>query len=178
MKIIIASKNPVKIQATLQAFRAMFPTESFEIEGVRVPSGVSAQPMSDQETWIGAVNRIENAKIHHPNADYWVGIEGGIIRHGNEMETFAWIIIQSPTLQGKARTCGFFLPPKVTALVEEGYELGHADDMVFGASNSKQTSGASGLLTGNVITRMTLYQPAVVLALIPFRNKALYKGEH
>ena len=174
MKIIIASKNPVKIQSTLQAFRAMFPAQDFEIEGISVPSGVADQPMSDQETWQGAINRVEKVKEIAPNADYWVGIEGGIILHGQEMETFAWIIIYSQTLKGKARTCGFFLPPKVAELVNQGYELGDADDMVFGASNSKQTSGASGLLTGNVINRTKLYQPAIVLALIPFKNEALY----
>ena len=175
MKIIIASKNPVKIQSTLQAFQAMFPTQPFEIEGVSVDSEVSNQPMSDQETLDGANNRVKNAKKQYPNADYWVGIEGGIIVNNGEMETFAWIIIHSKTMKGKARTCGFFLPPKVAALVRQGYELGDADDMVFGASNSKQTNGASGLLTGNVITRTKLYQPAVVLALIPFRNQALYQ---
>jgi len=53
-------------------------------------------------------------------------------------------------------------------------ELGEADDRVFERSNSKQTNGAIGLLTGNVIDRTTLYAPAVVFALIPFKNPELY----
>jgi hypothetical protein len=31
---------------------------------------------------------------------------------------------------------------------DEGLELGHADDLVFGRTNSKTTNGACGLLTG------------------------------
>ena len=53
-------------------------------------------------------------------------------------------------------------------------ELGEADDIVFGQSNSKQKSGAVGLLTGDIIDRKSLYEEAVVLALIPFKNEELY----
>jgi non-canonical (house-cleaning) NTP pyrophosphatase len=52
--------------------------------------------------------------------------------------------------------------------------LGEADDIVFGRSNSKQKEGAIGLLTGNVVDRAGLYEHAVILALVPFKNVALY----
>jgi non-canonical (house-cleaning) NTP pyrophosphatase len=58
--------------------------------------------------------------------------------------------------------------------VRQGMELGDADDAVFGRSNSKQANGAVGILTGNVIDRAELYEQAVVLALIPFKNPELY----
>ena len=45
---------------------------------------------------------------------------------------------------------------------------------MFGRTNSKQQNGAVGLLTGDVIDRIALYEPAVVLALVPFRNPRLY----
>jgi len=60
-KIIIASKNPVKINATLSGFQRMFPNEQFEIESVSVSSDVSDQPKSDSETFRGACNRANNA---------------------------------------------------------------------------------------------------------------------
>ena len=68
----------------------------------------------------------------------------------------------------------FYLPPQVAELVRQGVELGEADDIVFGQSNSKQASGAVGLLTGDVIDRAGLYEGAVILALIPFKNRQLY----
>ncbi|MEN0049906.1 MAG: DUF84 family protein, partial [Bacteroidota bacterium] len=57
-KIIVASKNPVKIKAALQGFQEMFPEGFFEAEGIAVPSGVSDQPMGNEETYQGAWNRV------------------------------------------------------------------------------------------------------------------------
>jgi non-canonical (house-cleaning) NTP pyrophosphatase len=38
----------------------------------------------------------------------------------------------------------------------------------------KQANGAIGILTGDVIDRTELYQHAVILALVPFKNDGLY----
>jgi len=59
-------------------------------------------------------------------------------------------------------------------LVGQGMELGHADDIVFQRSNSKQEDGAIGLLTRNLLDRAGLYEHAVLLALVPFFNLELY----
>ena len=174
-KIVVASKNPTKINAALNGFQEMFPNETFEATGISVPSGVSDQPIGDEETYQGAYNRAQGAKTAIPDADYWVGIEGGNIVIDKEMEVMAWIIVLSKTQMGKARTAGFYLPPRIVELVNEGYELGDADDMVFGVENSKQTGGSSGLLTDNVMTRIRFYTPAVILALIPFKKPRLYQ---
>ena len=53
-KVIIASKNPVKINATKKAFEEVF-NEHFEFEGVSADSSVSDQPMSNKETLQGAL---------------------------------------------------------------------------------------------------------------------------
>ena len=110
----------------------------------------------------------------YPNADYWIGIEGGVQPIGQEMAAFAWIVVRSKEMIGKGRTGTFFLPPAVVELIRQGKELGEADDIVFGRSNSKQDNGAVGLLTDNVIDRAQLYEHAMILALIPFKNEALY----
>ncbi len=173
-KIIIASKNPVKISAVKIGFEKVFSESTYEYEGVSVPSGVGDQPMSDAETLKGAMNRASNAKAHTSEASYWVGIEGGIEKVGADMMAFAWIVILSNDTIGKARTGAFFLPSKVVELIDEGKELGEADDIVFGHTNSKQQGGAVGLLTQNIIDRTSLYVNAVIMSLIPFKNKTLY----
>ena len=174
-RIIVASQNPVKTEAAQNGFAQMFPEIKFSVEGVSVPSGVTDQPLSDKETLLGATNRAEAAQIAEPEADFWVGMEGGIAKGEGGMEAFAWMVILSKNQKGMARTAGFFLPPSVTQLIDQGLELGEADDRVFGASNSKQKNGAVGLLTDNVMVRATLYTPAIILALIPFKNQELYK---
>lgn len=174
-KIIIASENPVKINATLSAFQKMFPVEHFEISGVSVSSGVNDQPLSDQETFQGAWNRAENAS-KETEADFWVGIEGGVEQKDAEMQSFAWVVVRSKDGRlGKARTAAFFLPSKVADLIKQGKELGEADDIVFGRENSKQINGAVGILTQDVITRESYYTDAIMLALIYFKNQDLYQ---
>lgn len=172
--IVLASRNPVKVRATLGGFRKIFPEREFRLESVSVPSGVGHQPRTDEETLRGADNRAASAARAAPQADFWVGIEGGIVDRGREMTAFAWIVVRSRELAGKSRTGTFQLPQPVARLIRQGHELGEADDVVFGRSNSKQQEGAVGLLTGNVIDRAALYEHAVVLALAPFKNPELY----
>jgi inosine/xanthosine triphosphatase len=184
--IVVASKNPVKLQAAREGFRRMFPGETLEMVPVSVPSEVSDQPISNQETLQGAFNRARTAQEKVPDADYWIGIEGGVEELANSLTdglpsvdlcAFAWVVVRSPALVGKGRTGTFFLPPRVAELVRQGKELGEADDIVFGRSNSKQENGAVGLLTGDVIDRAAFYEQAVVLALIPFKNVSLYASQ-
>jgi inosine/xanthosine triphosphatase len=172
-KVVVASKNPVKIESTRRAFVQMMPDE-FEFVGIDVESGVSAQPMTNDETFNGAMNRVKNvSKVE--DADYWVGIEGGLQDTNGEMEAFAWIVVMSKEGKiGKARSASFVLPEKLAALINEGMELGDADDKVFGLQNSKQKSGTVGTLTKELLTRTDYYESTAILALIPFVNESLY----
>lgn len=172
MQIVVASKNPVKINATNLGFSTYF--DDVKVRGVSVKSGVSDQPKSDEETLKGAENRVKNACSEFSDADYWVGIEGGICAKQGGLEAFAWIVIQSTQKTGKARTTTFQLPVKVAELIAKGYELGEANDRLFKQENSKQKTGAVGLLTNNKINRTALYKQAVELALVPFLNPELY----
>ncbi|MFK7923672.1 MAG: DUF84 family protein, partial [Bacteroidia bacterium] len=61
MKIIVASRNPIKVEATRMAFTEVFPDEVLKCEGISVASGVSDQPMDEAETKLGAINRVQNA---------------------------------------------------------------------------------------------------------------------
>jgi inosine/xanthosine triphosphatase len=175
-RIVVASLNQVKIDAALHGFRAMFPDQEFQAEGVTVPSGVRDQPMDDTETLHGATNRAKAVRALRPDADYWVGIEGGIDEIEGDMECFAWIVVLTRDRMTRSRTATFYLPHEIVVLVRQGIELGDADDRVFGRSNSKQQNGSVGILTQDVITRLTYYEHAVILALIPFKNPTLTFG--
>jgi len=175
-KVYIGSENPVKIECTRIGFKEIFKDIStFDFIGKSVSSGVSDQPMTSEETLAGANNRAKKLQLKYPDGDFFVGIEGGIQEIENEMEAFAWIVINSDILSGKAQTSTFQLPPKIVELIRQGVELGHADDIVFNRKNSKQGNGAVGILTHNVIDRIEYYRHAVILALIPFVNVKLYQ---
>ena len=180
--VIVASKNPVKIEAALDGFSRMFPSLAFDVRGTSVPSGVPDQPFTDNETLQGALNRARNAREAEPNADYWIGLEGGVDgdKSGDgPIQSFAWIAVVDKGEDGsvervcKARTSTYYLPEETAKLLRQGMELGHADDLVHGRTNSKQKSGSVGILTDDVLTRKSFYSQAVILALIPFKNTQL-----
>jgi inosine/xanthosine triphosphatase len=173
--VFIGSANPVKIECTKKGFSEVFgESVPFKFIGRSVDSGISDQPMSNVETLTGARNRAENLKKIFPNGDYYVGIEGGVQIVDGDMEAFAWVVIIHGDQIGKAQTSTFQLPPQIVGLINNGIELGHADDIVFRRNNSKQGNGAVGLLTGDVIDRVEYYRHAVILALVPFINKEYY----
>ncbi len=174
-KVIVASKNPVKIRAAEEGFRRMFPEEMFEFESVVTHSGVADQPFSDSETYRGALNRVRAAATLVPAAHFWIGIEGGIEERDGELAALAWVVIRSSDgRQGKGRSATFFLPERLAALVRSGRELGEASDELFDERNVKQGLGTVGLLSGGIIDRTHYYAHAVALALLPFRNAHLY----
>ena len=172
--VIVGSKNPVKIKSTENAFSNIF-DDSFIVQGLNVDSKVSAQPMGDVETYTGAYNRAFASKNAFPEADFWVGIEGGVDHVGEQMVAFAWmVILNNENTIGKAKTASFFLPEAINKMVSEGMELGEADDKLFRQRNSKENGGAVGILTNGVISRADYYQQALSLALIPFLKKEFY----
>lgn len=175
MNIVIASSNPVKIQAVFEAFQELFPQEEIICESISVPSGVSDQPTSNAETLEGALTRAHRAHDKMPNRDYWVGVEGGVQDEFGEMTSFAWVCIKSEKHIGKARSGTFMLPEPIAELIRQGKELGEADDIIFQKRNSKQSAGAVGLLTHGAINRTALYKHAIILALIPFLQPELHQ---
>jgi inosine/xanthosine triphosphatase len=140
-----------------------------EIEPVQVDSGVADQPMTDEETRLGAKNRVASAQLKMPHADYWVGLEGGLDFFDGQMMAFAWMVVAAADERiSETRSATLPLPPEVQKLVEGGLELGAANDRVFSTLNSKQAGGAYGLLTDGLMTRESIYTQTLILALIPF----------
>ncbi|WP_320168205.1 inosine/xanthosine triphosphatase [Mangrovibacterium marinum] len=173
MKVVVASQNPVKVNAVLKSFRQCWPNK-IEGKAISVASGVPDQPMGEEETRQGAVNRVRAARELVPSADFYVGVEGGVQQIGERLFAFAWIAVSNHETVSLSRTGAFELPPQLSRLVLDGMELGDADDLIFKTENSKQQNGAVGLLTRDLVTRQSLYEQAVLLALIPFLNEQLY----
>ncbi len=172
MKLVVASHNPVKINAVAEAFAKSFPDIEFDLSPISVASGVSDQPMTDTETLKGAITRARNAMEAVPDADYTVGLEGGVDTVGDQLFTFAWMAIE--TKGGKvatARTSTLPLPPRVAKLLAESIELGDAMDKVFNAHNTKQKGGAIGLLTNGLYDRTNTYVQALCFALVAVKNE-------
>ena len=174
-KVIVASTNPVKIRVAEQAFAAVFPDEEFEFLGVKSDSGVPDQPMGE-ETRAGATNRLVFIKEKHPDADYWISQEGGLDREGSRMFSRAWIAVcDKAGFTAESATSQFYLPKKIVEYIEEGMELGDADDKFFGKVNSKQAGGAISGLTDGLIDRTDYYLQPAIIALSEIKHKDWYQ---
>ena len=171
IRVVVSSHNPVKIAASKEAFHTVFSSQLMEFLPINVPSGVSEQPASDNESRQGAMNRVNNARQAVPDADYWVGLEGGLEWIEGEPLASAWMVVCDNTgKMGQARTPTLPLPPRVKQLLQQGLELGDANDQVFDTAHSKQAGGAFGLLTGGLMTRQSVYTQALILALLPLSH--------
>ena len=179
VKIAVGSKNPVKVKSVESGFCQWLPGHAVTVTGYDVDSGVSDQPMSSTETQQGALGRVDalrsQARADGLAPDFFVGIEGGIEIIDDQYFASAWVVISDHQGRlGSAKSGLFPLPPEIKRLVDSGLELGLANDQVFSESNSKHAGGAVGSLTEGAVTRQSLYEHAMALALIPFRQPGLF----
>jgi len=179
MKILVGSTNPVKIQATTEAFSKYY--SDIEVIGFCVNSNVYPQPIN-YDTFTGAENRVkELQKVNSEknlNAEYFVGIEGGIIRHMNKWFAFGCMCIMDKNGRLSFGTSPHFeLPEEVYSRLLNGEELGEVMDEIIQLKNTKQNSGAIGFLTNGVMNRTQLYVPGIIAALVPFNHIKMYFGE-
>ncbi len=177
MKVLIGSQNPVKIAATKDAFSKYF--GNVEIVEIKVDPEVSPQPI-DEETFDGARNRALSLKRLNEErdlgADFFVGIEGGIIKSYSKWFTFSVACVVNQDGKIGIGTSGFVeLPKKVVEQILRGKELGKVIDELTGEKNLSQKKGAVGLFTKNIIDRKAFNAHAVVLALAPFLNKSFFQ---
>lgn len=173
MKILVGSKNPVKIDAVRESLSNYF--QNIEVSGIEVESGVSIQPVGD-ETFIGAKNRALKLKklneSNNINADLFVGIEGGIIKEFN-----CWFAFGCMCMVDKYGNIGFGtsphfqLPLLVVEKLLKGIELGTVMDEIQNEENTKQKLGAIGYFTNGVMNRKEFYIEGLKVAIIPFLHK-------
>ncbi|WP_241649293.1 inosine/xanthosine triphosphatase [Rosenbergiella collisarenosi] len=161
--VVVATCNPAKILAVTEACKAIFPDEQVEIQGVDVESGVAAQPLTDEETWQGADNRLRHAKERYPAASLWLAIEAGI----DDNQAFAWVIVENSLQRSESRSASFKLPSRILDALHEGAELGPLMSTLTGIDNIKHKGGAIGAITSGVLTRSSVYQQAIILAISP-----------
>jgi len=176
MKILVGSKNPVKIDAVKEAFLKYF--NDVSVEGIEVDSGVSVQPVND-ETYRGAQNRALKLKEMNDNqnlgADFFVGIEGGIAKLFNRWFAFGCMcIIDNENNIGFGNSPQFELPEFIVNKLLTGMELGYVMDEILKEHNTKQKQGAIGFFTNGVMDRKELYIEGLKIAMVPFLHKEMF----
>jgi inosine/xanthosine triphosphatase len=190
--VFVASENPVKILATKTAIEAYFPKS--KVLGLAVESAVSAQPMSDKETYQGAHNRLEavyqravNLGYFDPQAadfqpaDYlFVAAEGGVytpdFRPKKELWSTVWVAAMDASKEVFVAGGAHFLLPEILAEgILAGKELGDVLANLTQVADIKKKEGAIGLLTDNFVDRTAEYSSLVKLAVGQWYGRENFK---
>ncbi|MBU5212613.1 DUF84 family protein [Heyndrickxia oleronia] len=171
MKIAIGSVNPAKVKAVEEACKEQ--DIDVIITPMSVPSGVSNQPFSDEETIQGAVNRATNCLLEE-NIEIGIGLEGGVVETPFGLFVCNWgaLVVkgESPIIAGGAR---IRLPEDVAERLRKGEELGPVMEDVSKVRNVSKKEGAIGIFTNNVITRdeMFTHVMKILIGQFQFRKK-------
>ncbi|NNG44195.1 inosine/xanthosine triphosphatase [Pseudoalteromonas sp. NEC-BIFX-2020_002] len=176
LRIIVGSKNPVKISAARSIFHLFYPNIAIDCQGVNAPSDVPDQPIGEDETRIGAQNRVLHCQQHY-QADFYVAMEGGAEQFSYGPATFAYVVIADNQQRAIGRSSNLPLPQSLYNALLQGKELGDVMDNAFNTTNIKQQGGAIGLLTNHHATRESTYTQALTLVMAPFLHPDLYSKE-
>ncbi|NRD76153.1 DUF84 family protein [Bacillus sp. BRMEA1] len=152
MRVMIGSKNPAKITAV----RNCFSNQEAEIIALDIPSGVSDQPFSDEETIKGAINRAVGAL--KAGGQIGIGLEGGVQETNSGLVICNWGALASenmkPIIAGGAR---FLLPEEVAVRLRAGEELGPVMDDYAKKQNVRKHEGAVGIFTNGLVNRVDMF---------------------
>lgn len=173
MIVAVGSKNKTKIEPVEEIFSHHF--TDVKVVGVSVKSGVKEQPMSDDEMFTGALNRAKKALAKVKNAEFGVGIEGGIHKYSyGWFERSLIVIIDKKGNIGIGASGGLALPKKVIDLIEQGKNLEQAVDMLFGTKKIGEGIGMFGIMTKGVVTRASGVRHGVAFAIARFLHEGIY----
>ncbi|MEI3613495.1 DUF84 family protein [Pseudogracilibacillus sp. SO30301A] len=157
MRIVIGSLNETKINAVKKVF------PEAEIIADSIPSNVSAQPIGDEETELGAINRAKNAHHFHQNS-VCIGLEGGVMLHRGELLLCNWGALV--TADGKTYTASgarIKLPNNFKNKIEQGLELSEIMDNYIKKKHIRHHEGAIGIFTNGRMLRMDMFSHVVTL---------------
>ena len=152
MDIVLGSKNKAKQQAVINVFKDDM------IYTIDAPSDVSAQPLSDQETLTGAINRSIYARntLEH---GIGIGLEGGVMEIGDQLFLTNWGALTDEShhtyVASGARVP---LPPSIARGLKLGVELGDVMADFTKDKHIRHHQGAIGIFTDSLITRDTMFE--------------------
>ncbi len=180
MIIFVGSTNPVKVNAVTKAASEQWP--EVRTVSIDVPSGISAQPMSDEETKTGATNRARAAfedgmaTLSQEEQEAYdrgerevlgVGLEGGVEEHGDStLWSTVWACVYHPD-DGNfyANGARFEVPEVIASRILKGEEMGNAAKPFANGTEVKRTKGVIGIITNGFIDRTEEYSGIAKLAL-------------
>lgn len=163
MVVGVGSINKVKVQAVIEALSDKMPT--VQVLACNVPSMVSAQPMSDEETKRGAFERAIGAQ-KKLKSTWGVGLEGGVFVDQGQVWNTVWCcVIDEHGKTSFGNGSRFLLPDKLSKALLKGVAMGDAMDELTGISDVHVKMGMLGIVTDGWVNRESEYCHLVQLTM-------------
>jgi non-canonical (house-cleaning) NTP pyrophosphatase len=77
MKIALGTTSTTKLEI-LERTLKQIGLSDFQIVPCKADSEITAQPLGEEATLLGSINRAKNSIKLHPEADIGIGLEGGL----------------------------------------------------------------------------------------------------
>ena len=166
----VGSRNPVKIEATKEAFSKVF--GEVEVISSEVKS-VEKQPFSIESMIVNAFKRVNYMLKNFENLDFAVGIEGGIYITAFGAFVGGYVVVSDGKKFGIGSSISILLPKKIVEMFERGEisELEEGIEKISGIKNPGEKMGAIGILTNGLLNRKKAFVDAILSALAPFITK-------
>lgn len=175
VRVAVGSTSESKLRATRAVFAAAFPGAA--VEAVIVSPPVTEQPASDEETIAGALHRAREGR-RLADADFGVGIEGGVHQDRRGVWLCAWVaVVDRDGREGLGSGLRIVLPEWMGRRAMSGEPVGDIVDALLGRPEAHEAPGAIGLLTKGLVDRVAALEQALMAALAPFVAAGLYERE-
>ena len=161
VRVAIGTENKAKIGAVESVVRKVLPLAVFET--IDIPSNVSAQPITDEETRQGAINRAV-ATRDALGAEFSFGLEGGVREIDGQMYVCNWgalALVDNTVLT--AAGAQIVLPKEIADHIRAGEELGPVMDEFTKKKDIRSHAGAVGIFTNGLIDRKEMFEHIVRL---------------
>lgn len=173
----VGTTNRAKVECVTTIVNKCFPNDVHEVRAVSVVSGVADQPMSADETQRGSVNRAKAALSAVPEADFGIGLEGGLEHIAERWFECGWMAV----IERKTGKCGIGSSARfemsetlMRPILSEGKELAEVMDALTGETDVRSGLGAMGVLTAGHLGRAAAYEHGLIFALGPFLSDNKY----
>ncbi|MFJ7407312.1 MULTISPECIES: DUF84 family protein [unclassified Lysinibacillus] len=161
MEIAIGTTNKAKIQSVQAIVNQYFEKVTFTY--FKAPSLVSDQPITTEETRLGAINRAKNTSIA-TGAMLSFGLEGGVTEIDGDMYICNWgALTLADGTTFTAAGAQIILPEEIAQEIRAGKELGPIMERYTQRLDIRQGAGAVGIFTQGIVTRQTMFEHIVAL---------------
>lgn len=170
-QVSLASQSPIKIRACVNAMQKA--NLKYTVKGFKAASNVNEQPFGLQETYQGAINRLNHLKQQqdHKQSEYYISVESGAIAFKADEEysfDVAICVIENKNQEREiATSAGTNVPAHIVKEIKErDIELGQ-----YIMENSKiKLKDPVQFFTHGRMKRSELITNAITLALNRFKN--------